>query len=187
MPKAKNKNAPGLEILLHPSAESSNTATPIPSSSTDNITFRPGSQIAGTVCLTSTADLSVASVTITLYGRAKVKIVQSNGQSTSEYRSRANFFSYEQRLLDSPGLSGHHLKSGTQTWPFTWEMPTRADAALLRGGNDEKGRAKVRFKPRGEGFLTTEGVDKEAAMDEEKYKTHIAEHQLPPTLQYYHG
>ena len=184
MPRAKSKNASGLEILLHPPADPASPTTSGPSASPDwNPTYRPGSQITGTVSLTSTADVPIGTVQITFYGRAKVKIVQSQGQSTSEYRSRANFFTIEQTLFEG----GYTFKSGKYDWPFSLTFPSEVDANCLRGGTDKKGRAKVRFKPRGEGFLSTEGADKLATTDPTKYQHEVAGHTLPPTMQYYHG
>ena len=184
MPRAKTKNAPGLEILLHrPQDPPNSTALSSPTPANYNPTYRPGNTITGTVSLTSTSDVPIGTVDIKFYARAKVKIVQNHGESTSEYRSRANFFTLEQTLFEG----GYTFKPGKWDWPFAFACPTRADAQRLRGGTDKKGRAKVRFKPRGEEFLNTEGPEKEAGRDEAQYKEYVSEHALPATMNYYHG
>jgi hypothetical protein len=151
MPRAKVKNAPGLDIVFAPG--------------TPNVLL-PGQTLSGTVTLTTTGEsVSIGSVVATFYGRGKVKIFQSHGQSSSEYRSRANFFRIDQELFRSDYTFG----PGEYSWPFSIQLPYVADEQTLKAS----GKRRERFKPHDD-FLSTDNVD-------------IVEHELPPSMYHFHG
>ena len=111
MPQAKNASAAGLSITLNqPSTQ----------------IYCPGSTISGTVSLSTVDDTSIGSITITFYGRSKVKIHQNNGESESIYRSRANYFEVRQELFKST----HTFKAGEWSWPFELICPHIADDSI---------------------------------------------------------
>jgi hypothetical protein len=149
MPCAKVKNAPGLDIVF-------DEGTPQ--------TLVPGSTLSGKVVLTSTEDsVSIGSVTATLYGRSKVKICQSYGQTAAVWVSRANFFNLQQHIFKSEYTYG----AGSYSWPFSFEMPFVADEACLKGKRSNKFKAYP-------AYLSTDGVD-------------VVEHELPPPVFHRHS
>jgi hypothetical protein len=94
MPCAKVKNAPGLDVIL-------DERTPQ--------TLVPGSILSAKVVLTSAEDsVPIGSVTATLYGRSKVTIWQSYGQSSAAWVSCASLFNIEQQIFQpsEPALTG---------------------------------------------------------------------------------
>lgn len=149
MPHAKLKNADGLDIVLD--------------QSTPQVIF-PGQILSGHAVLSSTEEsVSIGSVTATLYGRSKVKIFQSYGQSSAVYKSRANFFNIEQQIFKSDYTYG----AGSYSWPFSFEMPFVADETCL------KAKKSDRFKPH-EYWLSTDDVD-------------VIDQEMPPPVFHYHG
>ena len=180
MPAAKTKNAPGLSIHLTPHPPTSpDTSTPstaplgVPSY---NPTYYPSSPITGTITLSPspstntsvTSGIADLGVTLTLYARSKVKVVKSDGQSRSEYRSRANLFRVERRLLHDEGFEG---KDGGWEWEFEMMFPERVDGRHLRHA---EGKGDVKFEPR-DGFLSNTASN---IVDEQG---------LPASMRCYHG
>ena len=98
---------------------------------------------------------------------------KTEGQSTSIYRSRANFFCVEQELFRSE----YTFKRGDYEWPFDIAVPEKCDIGST--GKNEK--ESSRFKAR-EGYLGNEAG--EAGTDGLEGAANVV---MPSTMQYYHG
>ncbi|ETN43691.1 uncharacterized protein HMPREF1541_02850 [Cyphellophora europaea CBS 101466] len=149
MPRARFRNADGLDVTFAP-------GTPT--------VLYPGETLSGSISLSSIDDsVSIGSVVVTFYGRAKCKIYQSYGQSSAWYRSRATFFNIEQELFKSDYTYG----PGERSWPFSIQLPFVADETQLTG------KKKDRFKPHSS-YLSTDDID-------------VVEQEMPPPMYHYHG
>ena len=99
-----------------------------------NIKCSAGVTISGTVSLHGDVDIDVESITISLVGRCKSKVVRSNGQnSSSTYRGRAPLLEYRQVLFKGPNT----MKTSGHSWPFSFTFPTRC---VARGADPFKQR-----------------------------------------------
>lgn len=89
--------------------------------------FDPGSPIIGTVSRRAPIVTTAAKVSIRLFGRAKVKIVQRHGNSHSTYRSQYRFFhtnANDVELLLYNGPMHIERSGGTpETWQFAMNLP----------------------------------------------------------------
>ncbi|CAF9913047.1 hypothetical protein IMSHALPRED_000891 [Imshaugia aleurites] len=95
---------------------------------------RAGATISGTVSLHGDVDIDVETITISLVGRCKTKVVRSNGQNSSTtYRGRAPLLEYRQVLFKGP----NKLKTNGHSWPFSFTFPTRC---VARGADPFKQR-----------------------------------------------
>lgn len=84
-----------------------------------NTRCKAGTTIAGTVLLRGGEDVDVQSITISLVGRCKTKVVKSNGNnSTSTYRGRAPLLLSRKVLFNGP----HTLHPG-HSWDFAFTFP----------------------------------------------------------------
>jgi hypothetical protein len=70
MGRTKLENSPGLSISLD----------------TPRHHYCPGDQISGRVELNTAADIGIGQVVVSFFGRAKSKIIQQHGQSTTVHR-----------------------------------------------------------------------------------------------------
>ncbi|EWC46108.1 hypothetical protein DRE_04682 [Drechslerella stenobrocha 248] len=84
--------------------------------------FRPGDTVSGrvTVASPSPTNGSTNNIHITIFGRSKVLMVRSRGQSRDYYRGRAVLFEHR-FYLDGPPVS---RADGTETWQFSTQLPT---------------------------------------------------------------
>lgn len=148
MPPAKFKNTPGLDIEFTEPRQ----------------VLLPGETLSGKVILNTVEDsVSIGSVTATVYGRTKVKVFQSYGQSSAVYKSRARLFEVTQELFKSD----YTYQAGQYSWPFNIQLPFVPDETCLTG------KKKDRFK-RDVNYLSTDDID-------------VIEHEMPPPMFHYHG
>ncbi|KAF4428940.1 hypothetical protein FACUT_9203 [Fusarium acutatum] len=106
----------------------------------DQRSYSPGDTIIGCVYRKSPVVSPDSSVTISLAGRAKSKIVIHRTNSTSTYRGRFNLIpesAYSQKIFQGP----LHIESGSdeQTWPFAITLPKHVDPRRLQGGGQDQG------------------------------------------------
>ncbi|KAK5946087.1 hypothetical protein PMZ80_000226 [Knufia obscura] len=102
--------------------------------------YLPGDPVRGTLQLHLNKDSPVGKVSIRFSGSTESKIVQSNGQSTSEFRGSAELFNDVRALHDD-----HYThKSGLLSWPFEFQIPTTVDPANIRSKWEQR-----------DGFLAT--------------------------------
>ena len=124
MPPAKNQKRTWSLDQPTPTHRSKHIHTVYPAPlgvSSYNPTYYPSSPLTGTITLSPspftntsvTGGIGNVNVILTLYARAKVKVVKSDGQSRSEYRSRANFFRVEKKLLHDEGFEGEGMGDGS--------------------------------------------------------------------------
>ncbi|KAF5696963.1 hypothetical protein FMUND_15547 [Fusarium mundagurra] len=105
----------------------------------DRRSYSPGDTIIGCVYRKSPVVSPDSSVTISLSGRAKSKIVIHRTNSTSTYRGRFNLIpesAYSQKIFQGP----LHIESGSdeQTWPFAITLPKHVDPRRLQGGGQDQ-------------------------------------------------
>ena len=110
--------------------------------------YRPGSRISGTVHLDTPTSSSIATATIILRGRAKVKIRSSEHYTTRTFRSRALFFPPQTIILfdaskvtgnvpngdadTSPTIGSHFThKPGKSSWHFEFHLPEEGDVQSI--------------------------------------------------------
>ncbi|KAJ9654208.1 hypothetical protein H2198_006724 [Neophaeococcomyces mojaviensis] len=120
----------------------------------ERLSYYPGDQLQGHLQLRLTKDSPIGKVSVRLSGCTKWKIVQSNGQSTSTFRGRAELFSDERILHDDH----YKHKCSVIKWPFEFRIP---DVVNLSNVGTKWNRR--------DGFLTTD--DKQA-------------HPLPPSFKF---
>jgi hypothetical protein len=108
-------------LVLHHSLRGPNMVLSIrlDSPASPHSTCVVGDKVSGSVVLKSLQDEAVGSVQITFFGRAKTKIHRSNGQSTTTYKGRADFFRYTESLYNAK----YTLRAGEYAWPFTFTFP----------------------------------------------------------------
>ncbi|KAF4949853.1 hypothetical protein FGADI_8597 [Fusarium gaditjirri] len=105
----------------------------------DQHSYSPGDTIIGYAYRRSPVVSPDSSVTVSLSGRTKSKIVVHRTNSTSTYRGRFNLISESacsQKVFQGP----FHIESGgdEQTWPFAITLPKHVDPRYLQdGGQDE--------------------------------------------------
>ncbi|RVD85157.1 uncharacterized protein DFL_003488 [Arthrobotrys flagrans] len=106
MPRAGFKLAPGIDVELE---------------RPDSI-FLPGDIVNGNVVINSITGLAGGqnNVHINFYGRSKVLIVRSNGQTKDYYRGRAILFQ-QKFFLEGPPVSE---ASGRESWGLSVQIPT---------------------------------------------------------------
>ncbi|KAF4487973.1 hypothetical protein FAGAP_11184 [Fusarium agapanthi] len=102
--------------------------------------YSPGDTIIGCVYRQSPVVSPDSSVTISLSGRAKSKIVIHKTNSTHTYRGRFTLISESacsQKIFQGP----LHIENGgdEQTWPFTITLPKYVDPRRLQGGSQDQG------------------------------------------------
>ncbi|KAI5459134.1 hypothetical protein BGZ63DRAFT_271453 [Mariannaea sp. PMI_226] len=90
--------------------------------------YAPGDVLVGYVYRKQHLVSPGASVTVSLHGRTKSKMVVSRGNSTSTYRGRFNVLSGPRntiKVFDGP----IHIPAGSegQAWPFSLQIPTHVD------------------------------------------------------------
>lgn len=102
--------------------------------------YSPGDTISGNILLNTAADVAIGNVSISFWGRAKTKIVQSHGQSSSIHRGRTLFFNTTKVLYQ--GQYTH--KAGSFEWPFEFTVPDQADPASILSG--QKWKPKDHFR-----------------------------------------
>ena len=178
MPQAKDTTSPLLSIHL---------------SQPPSHVYTPNQVISGHVALSASTDIPVDSVTITSYGRAKVKIHQSHGESETIYRSRADFFSVQLELNHSNG----GFKAGTREWPFELTCPEGIDEDLLHDTSKEKGKRGTNFRPSVHFWDFENAIAHDSTFQSAEvpftYANTISPsidsqaHNLPPAMTYYHG
>ena len=110
--------------------------------------YLPGSNISGTVHLDTPTSSSIATATVILRGRAKVKIRSSEHYTTRTFRSRALFFPPQTIILfdaskvtgnvpngdaDASPTSGSHFthKPGKSSWHFEFHLPEEGDVQSI--------------------------------------------------------
>ncbi|KAJ4081281.1 hypothetical protein NW760_012638 [Fusarium oxysporum] len=101
--------------------------------------YSPGDTIIGYVYRKSPVVSPDSSVTISLSGRTKSKIVIHRANSTSTYRGRFNLISESacsQKIFQGP----LHIESGgdEQTWPFAITLPKHVEPRYLQGGGQDE-------------------------------------------------
>ncbi|KAF7563651.1 hypothetical protein G7046_g436 [Stylonectria norvegica] len=94
--------------------------------------YAPGDTIHGYVYRKSPVVSPDASITISLYGRAKSKITVHRGNSTSTYRGRAPLVS-ERTTRQMIHRGPFHIPSGDSghKWSFSMVIPTHGDRQLI--------------------------------------------------------
>ena len=98
-----------------------------------SIKCRAGATVSGTVSLHEDVDIDVQTITISLIGRCKTKVVRSNGNSRTTYRGRAPLLEYRQVLFKGPNT----MKTNGHSWPFSFTFPTHC---VARGADQFKQR-----------------------------------------------
>ena len=83
-----------------------------------SIKCRAGATVSGTVSLHEDVDIDVQTITISLIGRCKTKVVRSNGNSRTTYRGRAPLLEYRQVLFKGPNT----MKTNGHSWPFSFHI-----------------------------------------------------------------
>ncbi|RBQ79286.1 hypothetical protein FVER14953_09956 [Fusarium verticillioides] len=103
--------------------------------------YSPGDTIIGYVYRKSPVVSPDSSVTISLSGRAKSKIVihRASTNTTTSYRGRFNLIpesACSQNIFQGP----LHIESGgdEQTWPFAITLPKYVDPRYLQGGRQDQ-------------------------------------------------
>ncbi|KAF5250812.1 hypothetical protein FANTH_4084 [Fusarium anthophilum] len=101
--------------------------------------YSPGDTIIGCVYRQSPVVSPDSSVTISLSGRAKSKIVIHRSNSTHTYRGRFTLISESassQKIFQGP----LHIENGgdEQTWPFAITLPQYVDPRRLQGGSQDQ-------------------------------------------------
>ena len=101
--------------------------------------YSPGDLIRGRVVLNTAADSAIGRITVSLWGRAKSRIIQQHGQTVTYHRGRTQFFNQEKILYE--GQYTH--KPGLFSWSFEFIVPDQADPAAILAG--EKWKAKDHY------------------------------------------
>ncbi|KAF5970670.1 hypothetical protein FCOIX_10282 [Fusarium coicis] len=103
--------------------------------------YSPGDTIVGCVYRKSPVVSPDSSVTISLSGRTKSKMVvhRANTNNTTSYRGRFNLIpesACSQKIFQGP----LHIESGgdEQTWPFAITLPKHVDPRYLQGGGQDE-------------------------------------------------
>jgi hypothetical protein len=123
MPQTGPSMSPGLGIRLEGNQPS----------------YSPGDTIIGSVYRKSPVVSPDSSVTISLSGRSKSKIVIHRANNTSTYRGRFNLIpesACSQKIFQGP----LHIESGgdEQIWPFAITLPKYVDPRYLQGGGQDE-------------------------------------------------
>jgi len=90
--------------------------------------YTANAPVSGTVTLVGEEDVGVARISITFSGRCKSKIVDSQGNSETTYRTRVPLFTYTVGLFKGP----YTLHPNEHSWPFSFRFPAQCET---RGGN----------------------------------------------------
>lgn len=101
--------------------------------------YSPGDTIIGSVFRRNHAVSANATITISLSGRTKTKLVVSNGNNTTTYRGRFNLIpenAYRQKIFEGP----LHIEVGgdAQAWPFALTLPKYVDPKHLQNGDQNE-------------------------------------------------
>jgi hypothetical protein len=104
------------------------------------VRYSPGDIISGRVVLNTTDEVSIGRVVVSLWGRAKSRIIQQHGQAVTYHRGRTQFFKKELVLYE--GQYTH--KADVYRWPFELVIPDHADPASILSG--EKWKTKDHFR-----------------------------------------
>ena len=102
--------------------------------------YSPGDIISGRVVLNTTDEVSIGKVIVSLWGRAKSRIIQQHGQAVTYHRGRTQLFKQEVVLYE--GQYTH--KADTFTWPFQLVVPEEADPDSILSG--ERWKPKENFR-----------------------------------------
>ena len=100
-------------------------------------TISPSTSISGTINLTSPTSFPLGAVTITLSGRAKVKIREHIHYTTRTFRSRGVYFHDTQKVFDGGGFS---FKEDSYSWDFKIDVPGRAKSQWDIEGDVGRGK-----------------------------------------------
>lgn len=108
---------------------------PLAISVADQTRFRAGDTIVGAVHRATHCVDSDATLTVKFWGRTKVKIRKSNGQTTSTYRSRYNFWGDRDPAVNIVVYRGpiHLPRDATEplTWPFALRIPSQLSHTVI--------------------------------------------------------
>ncbi|KAL4727266.1 hypothetical protein ACLX1H_006172 [Fusarium chlamydosporum] len=101
--------------------------------------YSPGDTIIGSVFRQNHAVSAKATITISLSGRTKTKLVVSNGNNTTTYRGRFNLIpenAHRQKIFEGP----LHIEVGgdAQAWPFALTLPKYVDPKHLQNGDQNE-------------------------------------------------
>ncbi|KAH8172643.1 hypothetical protein LIA77_06898 [Sarocladium implicatum] len=132
--------------------------------------FRAGETIVGSINRAMHFVDSDATLTIKFWGRSKVKITKSNGQSTSTYRSRYTFWADRDPAVNLVIYRGpvHIPREATEplSWPFALTIPTtlphtvihqeRVEDSFLKVGDNQAVQLPGTYVFHHDGFWSTD-------------------------------
>ena len=102
--------------------------------------YSPGDIVSGRVVLNTADDVALGKVVVSLWGRAKSRIIQQHGQAVTYHRGRTQLF--KQELVLYEGQYTH--KPDTFRWPFEFIVPEYADPGSILSG--ERWKQKDHFR-----------------------------------------